>query len=243
MKKIVAFVLAMVLTFSFSACKKEENDGNDAILNQKKMVAEKPEPEVETQEQEVNLIGTTTIEHEIKNCLSLYSSVLKEDFGVSIDEKDFSIRLYSEEDTEYQTVAGMVSDEALKESGVEADGKGVIRYAGYVVDPAYAACHLVLDYYSCESIQNEFSPYMDEKLYMDSFEENLMEYGGFVYLVRGGRDYGSVSFENPVTVEETAEKVVVRADKYLRGENDGTIEFTFSLDAHREPVVKLEKVA
>ena len=63
---------------------------------------------METQEQEVNLIGTTTIEHEIKNCLSLYSSVLKEDFGVSIDEKDFSIRLYSEEDTEYQTVAGMV---------------------------------------------------------------------------------------------------------------------------------------
>lgn len=237
MNRIAALLLALLMVFSFSACKNDEKE--DILVPNNETQADQI---VETKdEQEAELVEQDDFEEGLNKCLEKYSSVLNEDFGATWDENDYCYRLYMESDTDYSEIAGMISYKTIEEKEIEADEKGLQHYAGFVVDPAYAACYVVLDYYDLESFKSELSGYMDDSIFMESFENNFIEYDGFVYLVRGGRGYGSESIKDAVISEQTADKIVMKADRYLFDEKQGTTELTFSIETHRDPIIKLEK--
>jgi len=217
MKKIIVLAVSLVLTFGLAGCGSSEPS--------------EPTPEPFTEE---------AFMEEIQENIEVLNSCKIEEFCVEADYDTRYLALFESEEEAYSEdripakIVEMPEQLSYDEMQTE--------WPGYVADPALVEYMKVINFSSISEVEEYISQYVDSYV-LDSvcngdFDEmlhaNLAEIDGSLYLMRGGRGYGSECYDedSAVYLDEYDGKHYVQIDVLFFDDYDHSqrVEFTESSD-------------
>lgn len=208
-KKISAIILALIMTVSLYGCSSGTASNDSSV------------PDSSSQPE------TQLSEADLEECVDAYNLVLNETFGASVDEGSAYMRLYKDGNSSdlLKPDAMIISTDLKDNGGVQQGGD----YDGYTIDPSYADCYKVTNFDSLDAVREYLGQWLENSVYEERLQENFMEYDGALYLVRGGRGYGTEKIDTVAITAQTADSVSATAKYYVFDEDSGVMDLIFSV--------------
>lgn len=174
--------------------------------------------------------GCPEIEQElIAEHVAALNEVFLETFCTGFDWDDETYaRLFKTEQVN-GTTAEAIPDLMMKNSEIYENGIP----EGYYEDAGDADCYLIEDYYNKAEISAILGKWLSENVFTEEIEQNIIEYDGRLYMVRGGRGYGVQSCAGFVITGQTETEITATGKYFLQGEPHGTIDLLFSVDKEK----------
>lgn len=152
--------------------------------------------------------------------IAALNEAAREFFGAEYVQNMYYSFYFKEENTDWNTVPDMVSEEYPGDSA-----------EGYCYDFFERTAMEVTNFKTKAEVREYMGRWLDSSLFEADYcgiDFNFMEYDGKLYLLRGNRGYGLVSYGNSEITSKTADKMTAKAYIY---QNDyyeaGTAEIEF----------------
>lgn len=232
MKKMISALLAVFLMLAPSACGTAQSDAQSPSASASEQTSAQDSGAADTQN-DLGAMDDAQLTKTLKPYFDVYGLVLSETFGTHYSDKGF-VRLYESADaamaSELADVKAMLPEAELNDNGGLQTGG---EYDGLAIDPSYAVCYPVDNFESMDAVADSLRIWMANGVFLDSLKNNLIENDGALYLVRGGRGYGSESID-PASAKRVGAadgSCTVQVDGYQFEEACGTVTATFRYGA------------
>ncbi len=133
---------------------------------------------------------------------------------------------------ENEQINGTTAD-AIPDLMVKYSEKNDKIYEDYYADAGDADCYLIDNYCSKAEIYDVLGEWLAEDIFIQDIEDNMIEYGGRLYMVRGGRGYSVKSCSGFRIEKQTETEIIAAGNYYLHGDLYGTINLDFSVDGSK----------
>lgn len=162
----------------------------------------------------------------ISEHVAALNEVFGETFYTGFDWNDETYaRLFKDEQIN-GTTAEAVPDLMMKNAEISENGIP----EGYFMDAGDADCYLIKGYCSKAEIYEVLGEWLSEDIFAEEIDRNMIEYGGKLYMVRGGRGYSVKSCACFVITEQTETEIKALGNFFLHGDPAGKIELIFSVN-------------
>ena len=152
--------------------------------------------------------------------IAALNEAAREFFGAECVQNMYYSFYFKEENTDWNTVPDMVSEEYLGDSTEE-----------YYYDYFERTVMEVTNFKTKSEVREYMSRWLDSSLFEADYcgiDFNFMEFEGKLYLLRGNRGYGLVSYGNSEITSKTADKMTAKAYIYQNNVYEaGTAEIKF----------------
>ncbi len=173
----------------------------------------------ETEKEPIDLSDMT--EEEMKEALlpylEAYNLWLLETFGVEADFDNPHFRYYNSEEEAYDKSLSELSDFTAIVKGNEEAPEGL------TLDPALASCYPISNFSSLAELEGYVGQYIDleNEDFSRRLKSNLFEHDGVLYLLRGGRGYGTLEIDvSSARFASDEDKYQIEVDEYLFDEKE-----------------------
>ena len=156
----------------------------------------------------------------------------QEYFGAEDDENVYYF-YFKEKNKDWQTVPDMISDEYFGETTEE-----------YVWDYFERDAYLITNFKTKAEVKEYMSQWIAPAFFEtdhSGIDHNFMEVNGNLYLLRGNRGYGVISYGNSEIVSQTETEMVAVAKIYAMHTEDGTAEIKFEKIDGKWIIVSVEE--
>lgn len=165
--------------------------------------------------------------------IAALNEAAREFFGAEYVQNMYYSFYFKEENTDWNTVPDMVSEEYLGDSTEE-----------YYYDYFERTVMEVTNFKTKSEVREYMSRWLDSSLFEADYcgiDFNFMEFEGKLYLLRGNRGYGLVSYGNSEITSKTADKMTAKAYIYQNNVYEaGTAEIKFEKIDGRWIIVSVE---
>ena len=165
--------------------------------------------------------------------IAALNEAAREFFGAEYVQNMYYSFYFKEENTDWNTVPDMVSEEYLGDSTEE-----------YYYDYFERTVMEVTNFKTKSEVREYMSRWLDSSLFEADYcgiDFNFMEFEGKLYLLRGNRGYGLVSYGNSEITSKTADKMTAKAYIYQNNVYEaGTAEIEFEKIDGRWIIVSVE---
>ncbi len=185
---------------------------------------------------------------ELKDYIDVLNECAHETFGAEISGESFNdiyIRLYdgSAEDVSEKEPVKLIPYSEVADKDFEEFEEYVKSEYGLEPDPSYAYLFKVNNFKTNADVRDYLQKYMTPEVVDSLFNNDFQEFDGSLYLVRGGRGYGAVSYDvsSLKFVEEKDGAYYVTININLFDNFDTTAKLEFSYDENN--ILKISKIS